>query len=342
MLIKVPLCWALLLLALIAGGVRAEENPCLKENADCVKVGKWEFSVAIGFGGRTNPIVSKDDIPIFLMPSISYYGKRFFWQTDTIGFTLFESEHSMFNLIGTVGYEQTYFNDWGVGSFSIEGGSGSSGGSGCSSCGVGDISGDIDSDADGSISPTPIPAPTTTPESIPTPTPTPTPAPLSGGDVLLEVAVEDIDIDDLHKRKMAALVGFEYIYDYEYLSLGVQVLQDVSSVHDGMQVRLAISSFIERERSAYSFSLGAEWKDGDTLDYYYGVRSNEVSDQRLAYRVDPGFSYYAKFDWRYRISKKWELRSTVHHRRFGEEIKNSPLVEDDHSTAVFIGGAYHF
>lgn len=397
---------------------------CSKENAHCVTVGQWEFSVGIGLGGRTNPIVGNDDIPIFLMPTISYYGKRFFWQTDTIGYTLFESEHTQFNIIGTIGYDQTYFNDWGIGNFSIEGGGGGLGsGGGNSPSGAASPVGDYSSEV----------------------TPTPTPVVTNGasvgdgvvniifasdGEILLsgdaiylddleavgidlnnfavaslnfsdlaavgidledseadaidyeylvaagidledfavdgidsevlaaanfnlgdlavadidreDIAAADIDLDDLHDRDMAGLAGFEYIIDSEYVSLGLQVLKDVTSVHDGLQVRLGLSTAFEREKSAYAFSLGVEWKDSDTLDYYYGIRASEVDDQRFVYTVESELSYYLKFDWRYRLSKHWELRSIFHHRQFGEAITNSPLVNEDSTTAIFIGGVYHF
>ncbi len=348
---------------------------CSKENAHCVTVGQWEFSVGIGLGGRTNPIALNDDIPIFLMPTISYYGKRFFWQTDTIGYTLFESEHTQFNIIGTIGYDQTYFNDWGIGNFSIEGGGGGLGSGGVNSVGEagspnGDyspvitptptptgaagspVNGGEDSGplSGGTPVPSPQPTPGPSPTSAPNPTsepnltsaPSPTPSPVAGPVDSEDLAAADIDLDDLHDRDMAGLAGFEYIVDSEYVSLGLQVLKDVTSVHDGLQVRLGLSTAFEHERSAYAFSLGAEWKDSDTLDYYYGIRASEVEDQRFVYTVESELSYYLKFDWRYRLSKHWELRSIFHHRQFGEAITNSPLVNDDSTTAIFIGGVYHF
>lgn len=386
---------------------------CSKENSHCVTVGQWEFSVGIGLGGRTNPIAGNDDIPIFLMPTISYYGKRFFWQTDTIGYTLFESERTQFNIIGTIGYDQAYFNDWGVGNFAIEGGGGLGSGGGNSPSEVGSLSGDYSAE----VTPTPTPVITNGAsvgdgvvdiyflsdeaflisadvtdlddiaasgialsslvvarvgledlaaadidlEDLAAGAITREDLAAAGidldefviADIDLEdlrvanndredLATADIDLDDLHDRDMAGLAGFEYIIDSGYISLGLQVLKDITSVHDGLQVRLGLSTAFERERSAYAFSLGAEWKDSDTLDYYYGIRASEVDDQRFAYKVESELSYYFKFDWRYRLSKHWELRSIFHHRQFGEAITNSPLVNEDSTTAIFIGGVYHF
>lgn len=88
---------------------------------DCVPVGQWTFSLGIGAGLHTNPLNKGKDIPLLLLPSGSYYGKRFFWQDDTIGFTLLDTNRHMLNLIATPAYDQMFFNEGSLGNISIEG-----------------------------------------------------------------------------------------------------------------------------------------------------------------------------------------------------------------------------
>ncbi len=316
------------LLFLYAWQVHASASPCPGAGDGCVQVGQWDLSIGLGLGQRSNPVISNDDIPIYILPSISYYGKRLFWETDTLGFTVFESPRSLFNIVTTVSYDQTFFHEWGIGNFSIEGGGGRSGDSlSLRSESNGQVSGDLvrpDESLDGGQAFDPA------------------------GDGDFEGPVVDdgnseiIDLDALHDRDMAALSGFEYLYDYKNIGVSLQVLKDVSGVHNGMQVRTGVATYFDHEKHDYTFSLGAEWKDSETQDYYYGVRLDEVENDALAYIVGDDWSYYAKFDWRYRASRHWEWRAVIHHRWLGDEVKNSPLVDEATTSAVFFGGVYHF
>ncbi len=95
-----------------AGGpqVALAQAPCTAASDDCVAVGELDIAVSIGYGTRTNPIGGKSDIPLFAIPSVSYYGKRFFLESLEPGFTLFEGARHTFNLIATPGYDRVFFD----------------------------------------------------------------------------------------------------------------------------------------------------------------------------------------------------------------------------------------
>ena len=65
-------------------------DECQGPTDDCVAIGRWNFSVALGAGVRTNPLVNGKDIPLIVIPQVSYYGKRFFIDNLDLGFTLIE------------------------------------------------------------------------------------------------------------------------------------------------------------------------------------------------------------------------------------------------------------
>jgi MipA family protein len=100
-------------LAIIAGlsqvHAAGEEDDCKGPTDDCVAIGRWNFSVALGAGVRTNPLVNSKDIPLVVIPQFSYYGKRFFIDNLDFGFTLAERGANTFNLIATPGYDRVYF-----------------------------------------------------------------------------------------------------------------------------------------------------------------------------------------------------------------------------------------
>jgi outer membrane scaffolding protein for murein synthesis (MipA/OmpV family) len=90
--------------------------------ADCVEVGAWRVNVGMGAGMRGNPLHGGEDIPLVLLPEVSYYGERFFLKNLEMGFTVFENERHQFNALITPGYDQMYFNRWDPFNFSDAGG----------------------------------------------------------------------------------------------------------------------------------------------------------------------------------------------------------------------------
>ncbi len=83
---------------------------CKAPSADCVAVGDLDVSLSFGAGTRTNPVAGRSDIPLFVIPQVSYYGKRFFLESLEPGVTLYESDAHTFNLIATPGYDRVFFN----------------------------------------------------------------------------------------------------------------------------------------------------------------------------------------------------------------------------------------
>jgi MipA family protein len=86
------------------------QSACKSPSADCVAVGDLEFSLAVGYGTRTNPVVGRSDIPLFVVPQVSYYGKRFFLESLEPGVTLYESDAHTLNLIASPGFDRVFFN----------------------------------------------------------------------------------------------------------------------------------------------------------------------------------------------------------------------------------------
>ena len=87
----------------------AAQTSCKTPSAECVVVGEWNISVGLGLGRRTNPVLDNSDIPLVVVPQISYYGERFFLENLELGFTLYESDAHTFSLIAAPGYDRVFF-----------------------------------------------------------------------------------------------------------------------------------------------------------------------------------------------------------------------------------------
>jgi outer membrane protein len=86
------------------------QSACTAPSQDCVVVGDLSVSLSFGAGTRTNPVRGRSDIPLFVIPQVSYYGKRFFLESLEPGVTLYESDANTFNLIATPGYDRVFFS----------------------------------------------------------------------------------------------------------------------------------------------------------------------------------------------------------------------------------------
>jgi outer membrane protein len=102
----------LFLFVVLAGIPRlqaAATDECKGPSDDCAAIGRWNFSLALGAGVRTNPLVNGGDIPLAVIPHVSYYGKRVFLDDLDLGVTLAETDANAFNLIASPSYDRVYF-----------------------------------------------------------------------------------------------------------------------------------------------------------------------------------------------------------------------------------------
>lgn len=287
--------------ALFAGSALA----CEPETEDCVEIGKWELSLGVGAGVRTNPLEDASDIPLFLLPEVNYNGERFFIQNLDFGFILWENETQQLNLLATPSYDQVYFHRWSASNFFIDS-------NGFATTGKG-------SNDDEEI-----------------------PVIDAGGDKeLIAPGFEDVQERQLRNRRMAGLGGFEYTFTTALVDLQLQYVADFTDVHDGDEVRVALAKYWASGRHRISTSIGAIWQSGEVVNYYYGVTEPEA-DLRGTYRTEDALTPVARLDWNYQLTERWDLRFLANYRQLPDEISASPLINDNKVITVFIGGVYHF
>jgi MipA family protein len=258
---------------------------------DCAETQVWQFSVSLGLGVVSNPLSGGEDIPIFLVPRISYYGKRFFWDNLDVGYSLLDTPQQQLNLLVTPGYEHLYFHRW-------------------------------------------SPASTLLQASV-----------VASG----RNPVDDSSITEgatpysqysLNERHLSALAGLDYTFSSPWGELNLQWLDEISGLHAGQEWRLA---WLRSLGSQVRLSLGVNYQSADLLDYYFGISPDEVRATGQPYRISEGaLSGLFTLDWRYRLSEDWQLTAKLQYKRLASVIRNSPLVDKDYSSTLFVGGTYHF
>ena len=96
-------------LAALGCHAASARSACTSSSPDCVAVGEWSISAGLGAGVRTNPLRKSSDIPLVVIPHISYYGQRFFLENLDVGYTLYDGERHTLSLIASPGYDRVFF-----------------------------------------------------------------------------------------------------------------------------------------------------------------------------------------------------------------------------------------
>ena len=258
---------------------------------DCVAVGQWNFSLGLGYGIRSNPVIGQDDVEYIVVPKFSYYGKRFFIDTYDLGYTLLDAERHQINaILFTPGFEQIFFNNNSILRYSVD-------------------------------------------------HKTVSAAPDSGqpsDNDYTEVNIE------LHKRRIAALSGFEYTYMARYFDWQTQLMQDVSNIHNGQKIRTALTWPWQNHNQQLLLSIGLTWQSQKLVDYYYGIHANDTPNPELYHTASASTAVHVSAEWERYFSKHWSIRGVANYRWLGDGVRNSPLVEDDAVSTLFMAGVYHF
>ncbi|HOY22425.1 MAG TPA: MipA/OmpV family protein [Cellvibrio sp.] len=251
---------------------------------------QWQLSLGLGAGIRTNPVMDNDDIPLVVIPQVSYQGEHFFIQNLDFGYTLLQDEKQQLNLLITPSYDQVFFNKWDINNFIERSGLA------------------LDSSKD---NPT------------------------------VEATNRAIDKRLLHKRRMGGLAGLEYSHSLGGLDIQLQLLTEVTQYYNGTEARVAVSKAINLGKHDVKLTLGTNWQDEKTHNYFYGLPTQEALNH-APYNAAAGFTSLLRFDWSYQLDEHWSLRFFTSYRHLSSSISDSPLVTSNNVITAFAGGVYHF
>lgn len=87
-------------------------NDCEQVTDSCAAVGEWKFSLSVGAGIYTNPLHGGDDIPLVLIPQISYYGEKIFFDNNVLGYSFFDNDQLTISVISQLNHEKAHFTRW--------------------------------------------------------------------------------------------------------------------------------------------------------------------------------------------------------------------------------------
>jgi outer membrane protein len=237
------------------------DDDCDGPSSECVPVGGWNFSLALGAGVRTDPVVHEGTIPLVVIPQFSYYGKHFFIDDLDAGVTFVDNDRTTLSLIASPGYDRVFFYRSDLQNFFVSG------------LGTFENVGTGANPQTGTTSPqVPAGGSTTTPT-----TPTKFPS---------------------RPREWTYLAGPEWTFKYWGLTGQLDVLHEITGHNHGDEVRAALGVPISKAGGAWSADLGITWKSAAIVNYYYGAPNVYEGGAALDPFVKLAYSRPLKGKWK--------------------------------------------
>lgn len=156
----------------------------------------------------------------------------------------------------------------------------------------------------------------------------------------------DADDGDIFKgmddRTGTFEIGFSLNYGTEFGDLSFDALTDIGSEHDGYEVSLAYSKPFMFDPFMVEPFVRISMQSEDLVNYYYGVRENEITDYRAFYEADSTTNAEIGVRTNWRVGKRHNLLMILSYTAFGSEIKDSPLVDKSGGGTFILGYTYAF
>jgi len=143
-------------------------------------------------------------------------------------------------------------------------------------------------------------------------------------------------------RKSSLWLGGAAIWRTDIATFSGELLGDAMGNSKGLRMKLQADRRFSVGSFGFTPRVAAELLDRKYVNYYYGVRSDEVLVDRPLYEGASTANIEVGVRADYSPSKKHSLFVDLGTTRFGKSIKDSPLVDRTGQTTVSAGYLYRF
>lgn len=140
-------------------------------------------------------------------------------------------------------------------------------------------------------------------------------------------------------------IGAEFSWEVSALNnadLSASFAGDLCSKHKGYEISLALSKQFDFKPLFIKPSIRLEWQSDEMIEYYYGVKSSEATALRLAYSPDSTLNINPQINVYLALCEEWLVVAILSLNILGNEIRNSPIVNESTSVSGVIGLARMF
>lgn len=146
----------------------------------------------------------------------------------------------------------------------------------------------------------------------------------------------------MQERDDSAWAGAAIAWNTSFAEISAEYLVDVMDNSEGARGRVQAEHRFGMGRFGLTPRIAAEWVDDRYVSYYYGVHPEEATLDRPAYAGDATVNVEAGLRLDYSPAQRHTFFLDIAATEFGDEIKQSPLVEQSRQTRVSAGYLFRF
>lgn len=148
-------------------------------------------------------------------------------------------------------------------------------------------------------------------------------------------------LDGMHDRDWSLDAGLGATWTNPRVGqFSLSAVTDALGRHEGQEVQLGYSVAFNAGAWLVAPTLNLRWKSDDMVDYYYGVRDDEATALRPAYRPGSALVPALSVVVMRPVSARWSLYGQLVHSRLPSSVTDSPIVEKSGTTFLAIGLGY--
>jgi len=291
----------------------------IKADESQADVGVWSIGANVGVGQRSTFITGQDDVDIYFLPDIHYYGEQFFFDNGTLGFTFEETSNLALSVISELHPYGLYFEQSALGesfnSLYLYSQS---------------ISSDAESnnieDTDAFYLSTSEPNEEAN-DSIQNPS-------FVGGEQHLQAynwPEPELSVD------LGAQLNW---FINQHQDVTIKLVKDISSRHSGMRAKFTWAYKQSLATVNLKLNLGFDWLDSKSSNYYFGLSPADSDLTHTKYELDTSINPFVSVTVSKPISKDLTFISHLKYLRFDSAIEQSPITNKAYSMTHFIGLHY--
>ncbi|OMH26588.1 MipA/OmpV family protein [Motiliproteus sp. MSK22-1] len=145
------------------------------------------------------------------------------------------------------------------------------------------------------------------------------------------------------ERDTSIDLGLSISYQLGNGTLNAAWLHDISGSHKGFVADFSYSHLLSfGDYAEFSPAVGINYLSKDYSDYYFGVRNNEATANRAAYKADAAVNPYIGYELLVPLDENWQLIHTANYTWLSSEIKDSSIVNRDNTWMMMLGVTYSF
>lgn len=146
----------------------------------------------------------------------------------------------------------------------------------------------------------------------------------------------------MEERKAGIWMGGAALWRTGVVDIEAEWLADVSGYSEGQRATLGLQRRFPLGRFSITPRMEAIWLDHRNVNYYYGVRSQEVRAGRSLYEPDSAVNLRLGLRVDYRIMPRHAVSLDLSATRLGSAIEDSPIVDQSGASAAFVVYSYRF